>query len=85
MISLSPMREYVDRTRQIRDIIEENPGISGKEVAERMGLTPGRVSQLVSSMRDHNEILQKREGRNVGLHLTDSAIRRRILRRRWTS
>jgi DNA-binding MarR family transcriptional regulator len=71
--------------REILAIVEENPGITGKELSEKMGVTPGRVSQLLGEMGGDGNINRRRRGKAVGLHLSDVAIRRKLLRQRWTS
>jgi Mn-dependent DtxR family transcriptional regulator len=76
--------DYIDRAKQIRAIVEDRPGITSKELADEMGVTPGRVSQLVSAMRSKGDINLRKKGKAAGLHLSDSAMRRRLLRQRWT-
>lgn len=83
------MPDIVNRSRQILDLAESEPGISSAEVAERLGVTRGRVSQIVRDMKDSGQIDQRRKGRAMGLHPTDElrptskALRQKILNRRW--
>jgi DNA-binding transcriptional regulator PaaX len=64
-------------------LVEGQPGISSREVADELGLTPGRVSQILSKMKDAGEIDQRRKGRKCGLHLSDAALRRKYITQRW--
>lgn len=69
---------------RIRELVEAEPGISPGEVARRLGVTAGRVSQVLAGMKSAEVIEQKRNGRQLGLHLSASAMRKQWLRKRWT-
>lgn len=73
-----------DRIAEIRALIEQEPGISPGEVARRLGVSNGRVSQVIGAMKQAEVIERRQNGRKVGLHLSASAMRSQLLRKRWT-
>lgn len=73
----------VERARQIRELVKQNPGMKSREVADQLGVSPATVSLIVAGMKDAGEIKQVRSGKGYGLHLTDESIAREIVRRRW--
>jgi predicted transcriptional regulator len=77
------MPELVTRAQQIKKMVEDTPGITSREVAEKLGVTPGRVSQIVGAMKDAGDIEQRKRGRGQGLHLSDRALRRKYITMRW--
>ena len=77
------MTSSVERARQIREIVEKNPGVKGAEVAQELGVSAATVSLVVSGMRDAGEIKQVRSGKGYGLHLTRDAVARKIVAKRW--
>lgn len=71
-----------ERAQQIRQLIADNPGIQQDEIAARLGVTRGRVSQIVAGLR--GELKGERQGRGVGLRVVRSqAELRRMLNRYW--
>ena len=77
------MTDLVRTAQKIREKIQEEPGITATKIAEELGVTKGRVSQVVSEMRDADEVCQRRKGKELGLHMTQTATRRRLIRERW--
>lgn len=75
----------VNTVTKVRKIIEDNPGIQPCEVAEKVDLTRGRVSQVVGQLIDSDEVIKKPKGKGVavGLHLSERGISRKYLRERW--
>lgn len=78
------MVSSTERAQQIRRIIEENPGIQQHEIAAKLGVSKGRVCQVITGLRD--ELKGEKQGRGVGLRVTKSqAELRRMLNRYWVS
>jgi len=77
------MTDLVRTANKIRQKIEDTPGITASTIAQELGVSKGRVSQVVAVMRQSDEVMQKRNGREVELHMTSTATRRKIIRERW--
>lgn len=80
------MSDATKRSQEIKALVEENPGITNSEIARRLELTPGRVSQLVGPLKDGGDLETRRrqDGKpGVGLHISQTALRRRYITRRW--
>lgn len=78
------MTDLVKAAQRVRQLIEDEPGITSSEIAERINVTRGRVSQVVRTMREADEVRQIRKGRDgAGLHLTQTALTRKIIKGRW--
>ncbi len=58
-------------------LIEDNPGITGSEIAERNGRTKGAVSQILSKLEDKALIRRERDpnnGRRSHLYVTEKGL-----------
>jgi DNA-binding MarR family transcriptional regulator len=77
------MPDLVSRVQEIRAMVEAEPGLTGKEIADRLGLTPGRVCQILSQMRKTGDLTERRNERGIGMHISDQALRRKYIRERW--
>jgi DNA-binding MarR family transcriptional regulator len=72
-----------DTATRVRNIITNEPGISCAELAKRLNVTPGRVSQVLKYLKDNDVVTQKHVGKTRQLHLSDTAARRRLLSQKW--
>jgi len=68
---LSLVRKY----QSIFDSVERRPGINHGELAAETGLTPSRLSQIVSLLDDENLLLASRNGKTKHYRLSTAAKR----------
>ena len=72
-----------DTASKMRDLVASEPGLSCTEIAERLGVTRGRVSQVLGALKDADVLEQRRNGKSTGVHLTESTMRKQWLSKRW--
>jgi len=77
------MASSADRAKQIKDLLADNPGLNSRAVARELGVSPATVSLVLRGLKDTDQIEQRRAGRGMGLHLTSSATKRRIITQKW--
>ena len=66
---LNLIRKY----QSIFDLVERKPGINHGELAAEAGLTPSRLSQIVSLLDDENLLLASRNGKTKHYRLSTAA------------
>lgn len=72
-----------ERAVQIKDLVAEKPGINSRAVAKELDVSPATVSLVLAGLKDSGQVKQVRSGKGMGLHLTDQAVTRRLLTKRW--
>lgn len=65
--------------------IQERPGITGKQAAERLGVTPATVHYHLKRMDEAGLLIREREGGGMGLKLTSAGEQVRGTSRRASS
>jgi len=69
------MSDATKRAQEIKALVESNPGITNGQIAEQLGLTPGRVSQIVAPLKKGGDLEARRrqDGKpGVGLHISQA-------------
>lgn len=73
-----------DWAADIRAIVAQEPGITSKALAGRLGLSEGRVSQILKTLKQADVVQHRRSGRDIGLHLSGRALSSQWVRKRWS-
>lgn len=77
------MTSAVERGKEIKALLEKEPGLTSREIAKKLNVSPGTVSLALKGLVNAEEVQGKRVGRGIGLHLTMNAKRRKLLSERW--
>ena len=67
------------RRTQLMQIVRENPGISQKELAERMHIQPASLSELVGKMEQRGLVVREKnddDRRSIRIQLTETGLER---------
>ena len=72
---------------QIRNIILTQPGIRATDIAVIVGVSKGRVSQVIKNLSERDEIDRTRETGRRGLALRPKRtwMNRRLIRMKWSA